>query len=105
MLVSINLNAHGRFGMMIQKMLKHDYEFVRMFYFSMVACFLEVLDDHRPDALGALRLVKEVTRQRGGLRLADVLMLADRGHLLGFYAAHCNAVIRADHSDTSTILC
>jgi hypothetical protein len=59
---SINIHAHGRFGMTMHKMAQHVSEFGRMLHLSTVAGFVNIFDDHRPDALGALRLVKEVTR-------------------------------------------
>ena len=48
--------------MTVQKTAEHGDEFGRMLHFSTVAGFVDILDDHRPDALGAMRLVKEVAR-------------------------------------------
>ena len=46
----------------MQKTVEHGDKFGRMLHFSTVAGFVDILDDHRPDALGAMRLMKEIAR-------------------------------------------
>ncbi|MFY9623726.1 MAG: hypothetical protein WAL40_15475 [Rhodoplanes sp.] len=94
---SIDLHPHSGVRMFMKKMTEHGDERGRVLYFSPVKGFVDILDNHRPDAFGAMRLVKEVARQRGSRHLSKMFMLADRGYFVRLQAAHSNAVFQANH--------
>ena len=59
-----------------------------------VECFVNVVHDHRSDGFAAVRLIKQIVRQRSSGYLRDVLMFADRCDLILFEATKADAIFQ-----------
>ncbi|MGZ8402070.1 MAG: hypothetical protein ACXWVR_02025 [Rhodoplanes sp.] len=80
------------FRMMLQEVAQNGNQPGGVLYVVAVEGCVDIIDDHRADALDAMLLVKQVACQGGSRNFSDVLMLADGVDLVLIQAAHCNAV-------------
>jgi hypothetical protein len=78
--------------MALQEMAQNGDKLGGVLYAALIEGLMDILNDHGSDSISATRLVEQVARQCGRRDVSNMLVLADRGHLLGIQAAHCNAV-------------
>jgi hypothetical protein len=71
-----------------------------MLHSTIVESLVDVIDDHAPNGLAAVRLMQEVARQSGRGDFGDMLMLADRGNLILVQTTKVNAILQRNHAYT-----
>jgi hypothetical protein len=85
----------------LKEMLQGTEEFSCVFDSALVQRHMNILDDHVPDGLTAVRLIQQITGQSCSGDVWYVLMFADRGNFIRVQAAKVDAVLQRDHDRCS----
>jgi hypothetical protein len=99
---SIRGQTGASFWVVSQEALKRSEEFGSMFDSAVVESLVDVVDDDRPNGFGAVRLIKQIARQRCSRDFGHVLVLTDRGDFLRVQAAKVDAILQRNHCVFST---
>ncbi len=85
-------DSPGRFRVLFEEMAQDGDQLGGVLWTALVEGQVDILDDHGPDAVRAMFLVKQIARHGGGGNLTDMFMLANCGDFLRIQATHRNAV-------------
>jgi hypothetical protein len=83
--------------MLSQEVLKRPEQFGRVFHSPILESIADIIDDHRPNGLAAVRLVKQVICERGSGYLRHMLMLADRSDFFLVETAKVDTILQRNH--------